>query len=174
MENNIFTEKRFQYNLLKLCGNTSAVYIETIFEFISYASQNEIIDAYFIEEQYLNIFYNNDEFLIVTKEENICNLEQIISIYKKAKDEDNIEILRLFRKMHREGTNLLENPEIKENLKKILNERKSKDEYKSYILMLHGIHQYMQDFNNVRPTITDALQSLLEKIMSDIKPINKY
>jgi hypothetical protein len=174
MENNIFTEKRFQYNLLKLSGNTSGVYIETIFEFISYASQNKIIDVYFVEEQYLNVFYNNDEFLNVTKEENICNLEKIISIYKKAKDEDNIEILRLFRKMHREGINFLENPEIKENLKKILNERKSKDEYKSYILMLNGIQQYMQDFNNVRPTITYALQLLLDKIMLDIKPINEY
>ena len=80
MENNISTEKRFQYNLLKLSGNTIVVYIETIFEFISYVSQNEIIDVYFIEEQYLNIFYNN-EFLNVSKEENICNLSRIMTIF---------------------------------------------------------------------------------------------
>ena len=173
MENNISTEKRFQYNLLKLSGNTIVVYIETIFEFISYVSQNEIIDVYFVEEEYLNVFYNNGEFFNVTKEENICNLDQIISIYNKAKDDDNIEILRLFRKIHKEARNFLENPEIKEKLKKFLNARKTNDEYRSYLLMLNGIQQYIQDFNNVRPTITDALNSLLDKILLDIKPINE-
>jgi hypothetical protein len=39
--------------------------------------------------------------------------------------------------------------------------------------MINGIQQYVEEYYNVRPSITDTLQTLLDKIMLDYKPINE-
>lgn len=160
-------EKQFHYNLMRLCGTTEAIGVESIFEVISYSSQQGIIELYFVEEQYLIFFYNDDEFLTASNA-NICSFPQIVTMYEQAKRENKSEVLNLFRKIHREARKFLGTYEVKENLKCILAERKSRAEYQAYILMMQIILQYISEFANFRPHVTRLLRSVFPQIASEV------
>lgn len=56
-------ERKFELNLKRLSGATNAVTVDFMLETIVFINNNAVVEAQFIEEAYLGVIFDDDEFL---------------------------------------------------------------------------------------------------------------
>lgn len=79
----------------------------------------------FIEEAYTSVIFSDDDFLEKSGVV-VCSVEMLISVFNSAKEDKNLDVLRLFSAIHRKARLFLDSNEMKARIRKSLGERESK------------------------------------------------
>lgn len=131
--------------MTRLCGPTSSVTVEFIFETLVYINNNAVVDAFFIEENYLSVIFDDDEFLTQCRI-SICSVQFLLNKYEEARRvNDEAFLLRLSQK-HREARAFLDNNEIKEGIKAVIENRKEVMENRAIWATITNILGLLQHF----------------------------
>lgn len=124
-------EEKFKLILSRLAGETTAVTIDDMCEFMAFVQNNGVHDLSFVEEGYRSSIFSDDEFQEKTGII-VCSVEQFISAWEAAKEKKESAILILFRDVHRKARAFLTNPEIKKRIKECDRMRDQANLYKDY------------------------------------------
>ena len=161
----LLLERQFQMNILRLSGNTQMVTLETMFETITYASQQGIIEILFLEEYYLPYFF--DDKLLQVIQLYVCAIPSLIQRYNEAKQRNDKSVLEAFRNTHRKARMFLDNQDIKMKLKAFSLSRSSVIQYQAYINMINVMLNYTYDYVNHTPAI-DIIHRVLPQFAANI------
>jgi hypothetical protein len=128
-------EDKFKLILKRLSGETNAVTIDDLCEFMAFVQNNGVHDLSFVEEVYRASIFSDDEFLeksgII-----VCSVEQFISTWEDAKEKKEAPKLILFRDAHRKARAFLAEPDVKKRIMECHRMRDQARLYKDYCDML--------------------------------------
>jgi hypothetical protein len=128
-------EDKFKLILLRLAGETNAVSIDDMCEFMAFVQNNGVHELSFVEEAYRSTIFSDDEFLESTGII-VCSVEQFVTAWEYAKGKKDGVILKLFRDVHRKARTFLADPEIKNRIKECHRVRDQANLYKDYCDLL--------------------------------------
>jgi hypothetical protein len=128
-------EDKFKLILTRLSGETNAVTIDDVCEFMAFVQNNGVHDLSFVDEGYRASVFSDDEFLDKTGII-VCSVEQFISTWEDAKEKKEATMLILFRDAHRKARAFLADPDVKRRIKECHAMRDQANLYKDYCDML--------------------------------------
>lgn len=169
--NNSASENGFQMNLIRLAGDTSAVTIDHMLEFLTYTNNNSVLEVQFVEQKYTASIFNNQKFLD-DGNISICSLQFLIDKYQDAKKRNDSHFLKLLRDAHRQARAFLNEPAIKSKLNEIIIQRKSQGEYQAYVDILVSMIGFMKDMRHDR-LINASLITILHKLCCNLRLIER-
>ena len=170
-------EKRFQMNLLRLAGITSAVSVEVMLDTISFITNQSVEETLFIEQIYLGNLFDNEEFVKVCAQD--CSLSHVIISFQNAKQSNNHVFLEQMRSAHRSAREFLNDAELKAQIKDFVLQRKANMERRAYWNMFHMMVQLVQQFpegnssrhlSNLLPGISNTLPTFEDAEVSNTDP----
>lgn len=155
-------EKHFLLNLQRLSGKTSSITPECIMEILFHIHNQSIREVQFIEDEYLDVVFGDDEFMSIFGV-SICSVEVLISSYEKAKRDNNEVVLGAFRIIHLKGRIFLDDGEVKQKIANFIIAREVEVKRQYYYKMVGTMISYMRRFGTEHTagrTVSDFFQSI--------------
>jgi hypothetical protein len=147
-------EDKFKLILTRLSGETNAVTIDDMCEFMAFVQNNGVHDLSFVDEGYRASVFSDDEFLDKTGII-VCSVEQFVSTWEDAKEKKEATMLILFRDAHRKARTFLADPDVKKRIKDCHAMRDQVNLYKDYCDMLLMSVRFVR--THLRNPVTDYL-----------------
>ena len=159
-------ERKFHMTLHRLCGVTSSVTVDYIFEALGYISNKSVIEAQFIEEAYLGNIFDNETFLVEGKI-SICSLQYLMNRYTDAVKSNDHDFLRLLRQAHRQARSFLEADDVKARIREVIIQRQKNIERRAVWTAFTNIMGLLQYFPSAR--FSTVLQPLLPQLLNTVE-----
>ena len=161
-------DKLFIHNLTRLRGTISAVSIDAMFDSLMYVAKNAVIEAQFVEENYLGCMFDDEEFLEEGKIF-ICSLTCVINRYEEAKRNSDVNFLALLRKKHRQARQFLDNDATKERIGQLIDLRYATIENRAIWATIVNIFGLLQHFP--RTAVGHLLAPLIPQLTEAVPQI---
>ncbi len=175
-------EKKFILNLTRLAGLTEAVSVDAIVETLAYISNNAVLEAQFLEECYLSVVFEDDDF-IDQAGIHVCSVSNFINrVHEAIKANDGV-FLGLLRSVHRRAREFLRRPEIKQRIQDLIIERQESLESKAIWNAITALVAVVQNFPrnyharlfaDFMPRITERLPMITESASPTTSSIVRY
>lgn len=158
-------EKKFLLNLTRLAGPTNAVTVDFMFETLVYINNNSVVEAQFIEANYLESIFDDDEFL-QQGGIRICSVQVLLARYEEAKRNPEDNFLTLLRQKHRVARRFLDDEVMKKQIKDLIEIRKGTMEHRAIWTTIANIFGLLQHFP--RCNLGRILAPLLPQMMQTV------
>jgi len=176
-------ENKFILNLTRLSGSISAITIDCMFETLAYIDEHAIIEAQFIEANYLGSLFNDDEIMQKWGMSD-SSLKELILLYeeaKKATDDEFDECFTVLRQKHKYARKFLEFFDIQNKIRLLIDTRKKELQYHAACDTVKHIIELLQHFPHsdtckiLAPLLPEFVESISKSVSNPtVAPTTSY